>query len=160
MPHFNTALLVKQGWRLIEFSNCLLARVLKARYYPHSDFLNACLGNLPSYTWQSIYASQRLLEKGLCWRVGNGIRINVAIDAWILSSKDYRFSYQLQGTSPLWVIDLIDNQNRQWTEALIRVTFSTTDADRILRIPLALNAHDDLLVWKGKTSGDFSVRSA
>ncbi|KAA3462157.1 reverse transcriptase [Gossypium australe] len=42
LDQFNIALLAKQ------------AQVLKAKYYPHSDFLQAQLGNLPSLTWRSI----------------------------------------------------------------------------------------------------------
>lgn len=41
---FNVALLSKQCWRVLTKPNCLLARILKARYYPHIDFLSAHLG--------------------------------------------------------------------------------------------------------------------
>ncbi|KAA3460457.1 reverse transcriptase [Gossypium australe] len=50
LGQFNVALLAKQGWRLVNFPNSLLARVLKAKYYPNSNFINAQLGNLPSLT--------------------------------------------------------------------------------------------------------------
>ncbi|KAA3466594.1 reverse transcriptase [Gossypium australe] len=36
------------GWCLITYLNYLQARVLQAKYYPNSDFLNARLRNLPS----------------------------------------------------------------------------------------------------------------
>lgn len=47
---FNIALLAKQGWRLINCPNSLLAKVLKAKYYPQSSFMEARLGNIPSLT--------------------------------------------------------------------------------------------------------------
>lgn len=47
---FNVALLAKQGWRLINYPNSLLACILKAKYFPNSDFYKAQLGNLPSLT--------------------------------------------------------------------------------------------------------------
>lgn len=50
LGQFNIALLAKQGWRLINFQNSLLAKDLKAKYYPNSDFINAQLGNLPFLT--------------------------------------------------------------------------------------------------------------
>lgn len=34
------------------------------------------------------------------------------------------------------------------------------DAHRILSIPLAVIVHDDLLVWSGEPSRDYSVRSS
>lgn len=50
LDKFNVALLAKQGWRPINYPDSLLACVLKAKYYLNSDFLNAELGNIPSYT--------------------------------------------------------------------------------------------------------------
>lgn len=44
----------------------LLTRVLKAKYYAHLNFLNAQLGNLPSFTWKSVWAAKGLLQSGLC----------------------------------------------------------------------------------------------
>lgn len=47
---FNSALLAKQGWRLLNFCNSLLPQVLEATYFPHPDFLDSSMGNLPSLT--------------------------------------------------------------------------------------------------------------
>lgn len=38
---FNLAMLSKQGWRMIQDTDSLLTRVLRARYYPRGDFLSA-----------------------------------------------------------------------------------------------------------------------
>lgn len=38
---FNFAFLSKQGWRLLKKPNSLVARVLKAKYHPIVDFLEA-----------------------------------------------------------------------------------------------------------------------
>lgn len=45
---FNIILLVKQGWRLYSNPSSLMGRILKARYYPSSWFLEARLGSNPS----------------------------------------------------------------------------------------------------------------
>lgn len=86
LDKFNIALLAKQGWRLINFPNSLLARVLKTKYYPSSDFLSAQLGNLPSLTWKSVWSAKGLLEKGLCWRVGKGDHISIWTSVRILQN--------------------------------------------------------------------------
>ena len=41
MAQFNVALLAKKGWRILNNPNSLVAKVLKAKYYPQSNFLNA-----------------------------------------------------------------------------------------------------------------------
>ncbi|XP_061993634.1 uncharacterized protein LOC133711546 [Rosa rugosa] len=41
MELFNQDLLAKQGWRLLKYPNSLLARTLKAKYFPEDSFLNA-----------------------------------------------------------------------------------------------------------------------
>jgi len=46
---FNLAMLAKQGWGLLSNPQSLIARIYKARYYPHGDVLNSKLGCSPSY---------------------------------------------------------------------------------------------------------------
>lgn len=58
------------------------------------------------------------------------------------------------------VKDLINNTTRQWKEDQIVHTFVTTNAVRILWIPLAELSHENELVWLGEPTGDFSIRSA
>ncbi|XP_019102755.1 uncharacterized mitochondrial protein AtMg00310-like [Beta vulgaris subsp. vulgaris] len=54
---FNDALLGRQAWRLTREPDSLFARVKKAKYYPHCDFLQAALGVSCSYSWKSIWSS-------------------------------------------------------------------------------------------------------
>ena len=62
---FNLALLMKQSWRLLTKPESLIAKVLKARYFPSCSILDALLGANPSYTWRSIHASMDFLKKGI-----------------------------------------------------------------------------------------------
>ena len=47
LKEFNMALLAKQGWRLQQGHDTLVYKVLKARYFPTSDFSQVVLGNNP-----------------------------------------------------------------------------------------------------------------
>lgn len=58
------------------------------------------------------------------------------------------------------VHELIDPHTGQWDEALLRSVFSIVDVNRILQIPLHIEAMEDLVVWNFTRSGTFSVRSA
>ncbi|KAA3485070.1 reverse transcriptase [Gossypium australe] len=153
LGQFNIALLAKQGWRLINYPNSLLAKVLKARYYPQSNFLEARLGNLPSFTWNSIWASKGLLQGGLCWRVGNGKEISIWNDCWIPGIDTINRQSRTDNDELELVSDLIDCSSMKWKTELIHNAFQDKIAQKILRIPLAETSHEDSQVWKGEQSG-------
>lgn len=74
---FNMAMLAKQIWRLHKEPNTLLAKVLKAKYYPQQDVLKANLGHNPSFSWRSMHQAQWVIKKGGCWKIGNGNNVNI-----------------------------------------------------------------------------------
>ena len=71
---FNLALLAKQGWRISQDSDSLAHRVLKAKYFSDSNFLEAQLGKNPSYTWRRLVAVRGVFHRGLRWNIGGGKR--------------------------------------------------------------------------------------
>ena len=80
---FNQAMLAKQVWRILSNPTSLVTRVLKSKYFPMSDVLNAKLGSLPSYSWRSIHSSLEVIKNGSQWRVGNGKLIHIWDDRWL-----------------------------------------------------------------------------
>lgn len=52
--------------------NPLVTNLMRARYFPDSDFLNAKLGVNPSYVWRSIMEARQSLQRGCRMRIGNG----------------------------------------------------------------------------------------
>src|SRR6266508_4505780 len=87
---FNLALIAKQAWRLVEEPDSLYARVLRAKYFPSGDLLNAELKKGSSFTWQSIYAGIQTLKKGHVWRIGDGNVVNIWDDEWIPKSSSHK----------------------------------------------------------------------
>lgn len=77
LAHFNSALLAKQRWILIQNMDSLLAQTLNARYFHRNEFPETSLGHNPSYTWSSILEGRKVLKMELVWIVGNGQKINV-----------------------------------------------------------------------------------
>ena len=80
---FNLALLARQGWRLIQNPDTLSARVLKAVYFPDSEFLKAELGSHPSKVWRAIMEGREVLAQGLIRRIGTGTGTNAWDDNWL-----------------------------------------------------------------------------
>ncbi|KAA3459022.1 reverse transcriptase [Gossypium australe] len=156
---FNIVLLAKQGWHLLRHPNSLLARTLKAKYYKRSDFLNSRLGNLPSFTWKSLWSAKGLLLKGLGWRVGDGQKISVWDDRWVPGGELVNSQITSQNPSLGKVAELIDNNTMRWNEEVIFRTFAERDAERILCIPLSTRSHEDYVIWREEATGEYTVRS-
>jgi len=51
---FNMAMVGKQAWKLVSSPESLITRLLKAKYFPRSDYFGASMGQNPSYVWRSI----------------------------------------------------------------------------------------------------------
>ena len=90
---FNLALLAKQLWRLIQYPDSLVARVLKGRYYRMSSPLRIILVSSPSYVWTSISAARKVLLLGIRQKIHSGY---VWKDPWIPTTPASRLALQPQ----------------------------------------------------------------
>lgn len=152
---FNLAM----GWRLIHTPDSLCAKVLKARYYPNGEVLQARAGRNMSYTWGSILKGIDVLNRGVIWRVGNGSSIKTWSDPW-LPREWSRKPITPKGQNVLSrVQELIDPATGGWDDELVRQTFWPQDVDIVLSTPVH---HDleDLVAWHYDNIGNFSVKSA
>ncbi|KAL6993385.1 nicotinamide N-methyltransferase [Sarracenia purpurea var. burkii] len=159
MKAFNLAMLAKQGWRILTYPNLLVSKVLKAKYFPYNTFLNARLGNNPSYTWRSILDGRNTLYKGLRWRVGSGRSIRIWEDKWVPRPSNFQIiSPKNQNASCIKVEELIRQEDGQWDVELLQHLLPL-DVDFIRKIPLAPHMVDDCMVWHYTGSGRYSVKS-
>ena len=132
LQQFNLALLAKQGWRLQTNQNSLVYRVLKAKYFPRCDFIEASLGNNPSFSWRSIMSAQKLVREGIRWRVGNGRDISVWGDKWLPSPSTFKVvsprQFLHQDTK---VSELIDMAMASWKFDILDALFLPHEAEMI-----------------------------
>ena len=133
---FNLVMLAKQAWSLLENPDSLCAAILRAKYFPDGDLLNAKLKKGSSFTWQSIMAGVNTLKHGYIWRVGNGQKIDIWEDAWIPNFANIKVITPKGQHLLSKVSDFIDPFSNGWDEDLIRQTLWPIDSQRVLAIPL------------------------
>ncbi|XP_019163454.1 PREDICTED: uncharacterized protein LOC109159798 [Ipomoea nil] len=157
LHEFNLALLAKQGWRLLIYPDSLVARILKAKYYPHSDFLDAQLGNNPSYLWRSILAGQPLLKKGTARRIGNGLDSAVWGWPWLSDLANPKLHTPCTEALKEAKVSGLLTPHGDWDTEIIRDLFLESDVPRILATPVSPQ-YPDSWRWKDDIRGLYSVR--
>jgi hypothetical protein len=157
---FNLALLAKQGWRLIQNPNSLVAKILKEKYHPNAMFLEAHMGRRPSYIWRSFWNSKKLLADGLIWRVGDGSQIRIWRDRWAPVANGGLIQ------SPVRILEegakvseLLDRDTNWWNYSLIHEVFSAEEAELICSLPVCPSRGEDKLIWQHNKTGEYTVRS-
>ncbi|KAL8157352.1 hypothetical protein AgCh_002160 [Apium graveolens] len=82
---FNLAMLGKVCWRFITNADSLVTRVYKVCYYADKNFLEASLGNSPSFIWRSVMEARNVITAGSSWRIGTGESISILQQPWLAS---------------------------------------------------------------------------
>jgi hypothetical protein len=146
---FNEALLAKQGWRLLTNPNSLVAKILKAKYYPNCDFLKAKHSQNMSFSWQSIQKASWILQKGCKWHIGNGESINIWEDRWIHTQfGSNTWSKKPENTPFKKVSDLIEIHNKCWKEPIVHQFSTPWKLDRFVIYPFPTLTRKTLLGGK------------
>ena len=161
MEAFTLSMMGKQSWKLLTDSTSLLTRILKAKYFPRRDFLDASLGHNPSYTWRSLWSTQSLLTLGHRWKIGDGTKINFWNMSWIRSLPSLKPS-----TIPpphykdLTVSHLLNSGMNSWNQMIVQSIFNHSDASAILATPFYSRTMEDTRIWKASINGSYSVKTA
>jgi hypothetical protein len=123
--------------------------------------MEASLGNKPSFAWRSIFGAKDLLNEGLIWMIGDGRDVRIWQDKWLPTPTTYAIqSPRVVLPDHARVSCLIDPNSRWWNRQLLNYIFSINEASIISNIPLSRYGHKDKMIWRGTTTGDFTVRSA
>lgn len=129
LEYFNMALLAKQGWRLFQHPDSLVAKIFKENYYPNCTFMDTSIGKKLSYAWRSIWNAKSLLQEGLVWRVGDGQSISIWKGRWIPTETTHAIQSLvrlLEGKAK--VSELIDFDTNWWNIPLVEEIFLLEEA--------------------------------
>jgi len=158
---FNMAMLGKQAWKLITNPDSLITRLLKARYFPTSDFFASQVGHNPSYVWRSIWNVKVVIQNGFKWSIGSGTSISVWDPHWIRSGYTITPLAMINpAMANLCVADLLVPNLKIWHMENISILFDNVSAYHISRTPLLASVQNDRAVWKFEKNGVYSVYSA
>jgi hypothetical protein len=139
----------------------LIAKIMKAKYYPNCQAIHAQLDNKSSFAWRSIHSSKDLLNKGLIWRIGNGEKARTWRDKWVPIPSSYKIYSIHELTSPeARVSMLIDKDLTRWDQNKLENLFAVEEVEAIVSIPLSCTNQVDRMIWRGSTNGIFSIKSA
>ncbi|XP_074301324.1 uncharacterized protein LOC141632703 [Silene latifolia] len=157
----NQALLGKQACRLLTSQNCLWARLMQSKYYYGKSFLDAELGDNPSYTWRGIIGAREVLLKGLRRRIGDGCDTFVWRDAWIPATQTGKVvSPCVRGNAMMRVAKLMTDDGRAWNEQQLNTVLMSFEQERVRNIRLSNTPQADSWYWSCERDGNYSVKSA
>lgn len=91
------------------------------------------MGKRPSYTWKSILAARKVVDKWSQWNVGNERDIHMWNDRWIPTLESFKVvSLRTQSLDSEMVSSFIDKERSVWDGAKIRSLFLPYEANVIL----------------------------
>ncbi|XP_039020114.1 uncharacterized protein LOC120151856 [Hibiscus syriacus] len=127
-----------QVWRLIHDEESLAFKVLKAKYFPCTNFLDAKLGDMHSYAWASIMKANDALKDGFFWRVGIDSKARLFSDNWGDSGLiRWKERYLDSADQPVRVADFLLPGCPRWDELKVRRVLSSEDASQVLNTLIA-----------------------
>lgn len=121
----NSALLAKLRWKVAVRDESHWCRILRAKYMKGKSFFEIGKAKRASLGWQGILSTRHILLRRACFKVGNGLKVNIWRDPWLM---------EVQGMIPSAkegidlgrlnnVIDLCRVDGAGWDTNLIRNTF-------------------------------------
>ena len=140
LEKFNQALLGKQVWRILQNPGCLMARILKSRYFQDGDILSAVLKKKASYAWKSILYGRDLIKQGMRYIIGDGSLINTRTDPWIPDHTPRAPRPRVPGSRIGKVNQLFSQYGNGWDEQKVREVIVDEDISKVLALKLSTTA--------------------
>lgn len=161
LSNFNLALLAKQSWRIILNPEAAWVKILKARYFPTTDFLHATKGSRPSWAWVSLLEGITAMMKEARFQIFIGANMNKWNDVWIPSCEPgpVQTLLPIPHQAPQLVQELMDKRNHTWKLDSISTFINNDFLQSIGCIPIGHSSRPDRLVWPWNSSGSYTVKS-
>lgn len=97
--------------------------------------------------------------KGLCYRVGQGNKINIWEDPWIPDSSDFKPSPINEGMLlRQGMVQSLKNEFGEWNITLLNELFNRQSIKNICTMFWENNDEDGMIIWVGDKNGEFFVK--
>ncbi|XP_072058294.1 uncharacterized protein [Arachis hypogaea] len=103
--------------------------VLKAVYFPNEDFKDAKVGRAASWMWKSIVHGRDFLLRNEKWLIGNGERMRILEDKWIMNMDK---NLVVRNLDIRFVKDLLV-EGEGWNLNKLKMYFDGISVDKIVR---------------------------
>lgn len=135
-----------------------MARIMKAKYYSHSDVFQTKTKARDSWMWRSWNEAKVLLQFRCRWRVGNGSNIKIWEDKWFNESQwEKPFSPKLENCPLQKVNELLHPSEGGWNKELLKQLFTEEEVTNIIQIPVSSLGTKDRLIWMPSRNGQYTV---
>ncbi|XP_026396589.1 uncharacterized protein LOC113291248 [Papaver somniferum] len=156
----NLSMMARNAWRILEHPDFLLPIVLKAKYFPNTDFLNAKCPSKSSWTWKCLHAIKELIKLFISWIVGYGQFIDPWCDKWIPTLGSATPNLLVPPDPIIKVSYFIDTQTKSWNLSRLNTHFDNASVHKIFSLPLSQVCTPDGRAWDLSKNGKFSSKSA
>ncbi|KAL5555122.1 hypothetical protein UlMin_037358 [Ulmus minor] len=132
----------KQAWRILKYPQSLMSRVLKGKYFPNGNFLSAPCKQTASFIWKSIVWGRELLNKGLIWKIGNGLSVKAFYDPWLARPMSFKPVTKNPRMDDPTVAEFLNPLG--WNTQLLEESFWPIDIAEITNITLACDLNNPI----------------
>ncbi|XP_048635018.1 uncharacterized protein LOC125608629 [Brassica napus] len=147
-------------WRLVQFLDSLVARVLKGRYYRLCSPLSVIPAISPSYVWTSISAARKLLMMGIRQKVHSGYEVKIWQDPWIPTVPARAAHPVAPVMNPnMRVSDLINQESKDLDVSLLEKYVNRDDIPLIRSLAISSAHRRDTFCWSYTRNGQYTVKS-
>lgn len=153
-------MLAKSAWRLVNNSNPVVTNLMKATYYPDTDFLHVTMGANLSYIWRSILEAHGVVRQGARKRIGDGNSTRGWKVPWLPCQENgYLTTEMPTQLEHITVSNLLDEEQMGWDDEILQDICNERDINLIKQIPIPMRKKEDTWFWLLDGTGTFTVKS-
>ncbi|XP_026428831.1 uncharacterized protein LOC113324757 [Papaver somniferum] len=138
-----------------------MAKSLQAKYFSDGDLFNLKKKTNTTWSWRSLSSKLAFLQANSCWRLGNGKKILIWKNRWILGLSNPPIP-KLGCTSHQkykFVHGMFHQNSGSWDIHILQELFEANKVNLIMGLHIH-NRCEDRLIWLLEKNDSFSVKSA